>query len=180
MSGELTADRLLTAVAEDRGDAGIVIEGEYRPAGDGKVMPPSFPEGPYLFESRWVAGEERRVVVLDQVPSQANRIEEALLAARDAERIELPLFELHAKTSRGPLRLTSLQFPHRYADAYLRDSLVAGERFDRSPSGGGCVKSAPLTRGRCMSGTQGRCCSALGIHIARASGPGSPACTPRR
>ncbi len=75
------------------------------------------------------------MVVLDQVPSQANRIEEALLAARDAGRIELPLFELRAETSRGPLRLTSLQFPHRYADAYLRDSLVDGERFDRSPVG---------------------------------------------
>ncbi|HUY44578.1 MAG TPA: type I-U CRISPR-associated RAMP protein Csb1/Cas7u [Streptosporangiaceae bacterium] len=128
------AERLAVAVGEDSKDAGIAVEAVYRPGG-GKVMPPSFPEGPYLLEPRWVDGEERRVVVLDQVPSQANRVEEALLAARDEGRIELPLFELRAATSRGPLRLTSLQFPHRYADAYLRDSTVDGERFDRSAPG---------------------------------------------
>ncbi|WP_214415627.1 type I-G CRISPR-associated RAMP protein Csb1/Cas7g [Sphaerisporangium fuscum] len=129
--------RLLEAVSEDRADAGISIESVYRPAAGDKVMPPSFPgnNGPYLMETRWVGGEARKVVVLDQVPSQANRVEEALLAARDAGRIELPLFEMMAETSRGPLRLTSLEFPHRYADAYLRDSMVEGVRFDRSEPG---------------------------------------------
>lgn len=82
-----------------------------------------------------LGGEKQRTVVLDQVPSQANRVEEALLVARDGGRIELPLFELLAETSRGPVRLTSLDFPHRYADAYLRDSQLDGERFDRSAVG---------------------------------------------
>ncbi|MFF3665447.1 type I-G CRISPR-associated RAMP protein Csb1/Cas7g [Microtetraspora malaysiensis] len=127
--------RLIAAVSEDREDAGLAMEAIYKPAPGDKVMPPSFPQGPYLMETRWVDGEARKVVVLDQVPSQANRVEEALLTARDAGRIELPLFELMAETSRGPLRLTSLEFPHRYADAYLRDSLVEGKRFDRSDVG---------------------------------------------
>ncbi len=128
-------ERLLAAVDEERVDAGISIRGVYRPAADDKVMPPTFPGGPYLLESRRVDGEMRETVVLDQIPSQANRIEEALLIARDKGRIELPLFELRAKTSRGTVRLTSLEFPHRYADAYLRDSLVEGVRFDRSEVG---------------------------------------------
>ncbi|MFI7610680.1 type I-U CRISPR-associated RAMP protein Csb1/Cas7u [Nonomuraea terrae] len=127
--------RLVEAVGEDRVDAGIAVEAAYRPAAGDKVMPPSFPQGPYLLETRWMDGEARKVVVLDQVPSQANRVEEALLIARDAGRIELPLFELVTETGRGPLRLTSLEFPHRYADAYLRDSLVEGVRFDRSDVG---------------------------------------------
>jgi CRISPR-associated protein Csb1 len=134
MDSDEFAERLLTAVAEDRQDAGIMIEAEYR-APDGKVMPPSFPNGPYLYESRWVNGEERQAVILDQVPSQANRVEEALLTARDAGLLDLPLFELIAETTRGPLRLTSLEFPHRYADAYLRDSLLDGTRFDSSETG---------------------------------------------
>lgn len=133
---QVLVDRLLAAVDDDRTDAGISIRAVYRPAADGKVMPPTFPgERPYLLESRRVEGEMRDTVVLDQVPSQANRIEEALLVARDKGRIELPLFELRARTSRGVVRLTSLEFPHRYADAYLRDSMVNGVRFDKSQVG---------------------------------------------
>ncbi|RKS68272.1 CRISPR-associated Csx4 family protein [Actinomadura pelletieri DSM 43383] len=128
-------ERLLVAVDGERVDAGVSIHGVYRPAGEDKVMPPTFPEGPYLMEGRRVGGEMRETVVLDQVPSQANRVEEALLAARDKGQIELPLFELQAPTSRGTVRLTSLEFPHRYADAYLRDSLVDGVRFDKSQVG---------------------------------------------
>ncbi len=132
---QMLMDRLLEAAGEDRSEAGISIRGVYRAAAEDKVMPPTFPEGPYLLEPRRVDGEIRKTVVLDQVPSQANRVEEALLAARDKSRIELPLFELQAKTSRGAVRLTSLEFPHRYADAYLRDSLVDGVRFDKSDVG---------------------------------------------
>jgi CRISPR-associated protein Csb2 len=95
---QMLLDRLLSAVDEDRAVAGVSIRGVYRPAADDKVMPPTFPgERPYLLERRRVEGETRGTVVLDQVPSQANRVEEALLAARDKGHIELPLFELQAK-----------------------------------------------------------------------------------
>lgn len=148
MSG--LADRLVEAVREDRRDAGIAFNAVYQPVGGqgGKIMPPTFPitdeerraaqrEGrlprPYLFERRLVDGEQCDTVVLDQVPSQANRVEMALLAARDAGRLDLPLFELTMKEE--GVRLTSLDFPHRYADAYLRDSEVDGVRFDSSDVG---------------------------------------------
>jgi CRISPR-associated protein Csb1 len=134
----LTVDRLVAAMAEDRRDAGIVVTGRYQPVGGagGKVMPPTFPEGPYLFEERWVDGQRLRTVVVDQVPSQANRVEEALSEARRRGRIAVPVFELTAPTELGVVRLTSLEFPHRYADAYLRDSEVGGRRFDASEVGG--------------------------------------------
>ncbi|MFI6758767.1 type I-U CRISPR-associated RAMP protein Csb1/Cas7u [Micromonospora sp. NPDC050417] len=143
-------DRLIAAVDDDRRDAGIAFNAVYQPVGGpgGKIMPPTFPmseaeiraaqrEGrlprPYLFEQRLVDGERRDTVVIDQVPSQANRVEEALLVARDGGRFDLPLFELVMKEE--GVRLTSLDFPHRYADAYLRDSEVDGVRFDRSEIG---------------------------------------------
>ncbi|HET8684120.1 MAG TPA: type I-U CRISPR-associated RAMP protein Csb1/Cas7u [Micromonosporaceae bacterium] len=143
-------DRLVEAVGEDRRDAGIAFSAVYQPVGGpgGKIMPPTFPlsdvevraarqDGrlprPYLFEQRLVDGEGRDTVVLDQVPAQANRVEEALLRARDSGRLEIPIFELVMKEE--GVRLTSLDFPHRYADAYLRDCEVDGVRFDRSQVG---------------------------------------------
>ncbi|WIN00816.1 type I-U CRISPR-associated RAMP protein Csb1/Cas7u [Actinoplanes oblitus] len=144
------AERLITALGEDSADTGIVFSAVYQPVGGpgGTVMPPTFPtseeqriaarrEGrfprPYLFEERWVDGTRRSTVVVDQVPSQANRVEEALLDARDCGRLPLPLFELEVKEH--GVRLTSLDFPHRFADAYLRDSEVGGVRFDKSEVG---------------------------------------------
>jgi CRISPR-associated protein Csb1 len=134
---KLTSERLVRAVAEDRHETGIVVRGIYQPVGGagGKIMPPTFPEGPYLSEARWVDGERHETVVLDQVPSQANRVEEALRRARDAGRVDLPVFELSLSTELSSVRLTSLEFPHRYADAYLRDSEIDGTRFDATEIG---------------------------------------------
>lgn len=131
---------LLECTSRERACAGIWSTAEYAPAGEEKIFPPSFPttdrQVEYLFEKRRIDGEMREVVVLDQVPSQANRVEAALLAARDAGRIRLPLFELRTTASDGiDLRLTSLEFPHRFADAYLRDSQVEGTVFDQTPIG---------------------------------------------
>ena len=80
--------------------------------------------------------------MIDQEPSQANRVEEALREARDAGPVRLPMFELRV-TRQGEIRLTSLDFPHRYADAYVRDSLVDGVRFDQSLVG----QAAPFRDG---------------------------------
>ena len=118
MSSTQFADRLITALGESRRETGLVIDAVYQPAGGTgwKVMPPTFPPvdgSPYLFEERWLDGEKTRTVVMDQVPSQANRVEEALLDARDSGRVDLPIIQMAV----DGVRLTSLQFPHRYADA---------------------------------------------------------------
>lgn len=107
----------------------------------GKVFPPTFAGAVYAVEKRRVPGREEPVtcVVLDTVQSQANRMEAALQEALDGGRLTLPVitvdFSEHAPTgdleddaNKGRLLddvgvITSLQVPHRLADAILRDSV---------------------------------------------------------
>ena len=87
-----------------------------------------------MIEDRFVDGEQRKDVVLDAVPSQANRAEEALLRARREGRVQMPLMEIR-HDGEAHVVLTSLEFPHRFADAYLRDSQLSGKPFDKSEMG---------------------------------------------
>ena len=70
--------------------------------------------------------------------SQSNRAEEALKNAIERGKISLPLIEVEFNGSNEKLRsplpnLTSLDVPHRLADAILRDSELAdGTRFSKS------------------------------------------------
>ena len=132
-------DDLLSAVALEGERAVLRFRARYAPAGgDGaRIYPPTYPAdrgSPYVIEKRCVDGALREDVLLDSVPSQANRAEEALLRARRQGRIEVPLLEIDHQGA-VPLRLSSLEFPHRYADAYLMDSLLDGVRFDQSELG---------------------------------------------
>lgn len=139
MSADELYQDLLSAVAMGTDRAVLRVTATYQPAGGegSKVFPPTYPTrdgAHYVLESRMIAGEERRDVLLDSVPSQANRAEEALLRARRAGLVAFPMLELrHAGDV--DVVLTSLEFPHRYADAYLRDSLVDGTKFDKSAVG---------------------------------------------
>jgi CRISPR-associated protein Csb1 len=82
------------------------------------------------------------------VQSQANRIEEALQDAVDAGRIQIPVIEVDfseipiiepGQSGEGlfePIgRVTSLEAPHRVADAILRDSELDGIPFRNTPIG---------------------------------------------
>ena len=139
------ADRLAAALGPEREHTAIVVRAKYQPVGgpERTVMPPTYPvadnerdpNARYLRAERLVDGEKRLTVVIDQEPSQANRVEEALRDARDAGTLQLPIFELSMSVQGVSIRLTSLDFPHRYADAYVRDSLVGGVRFDESKVG---------------------------------------------
>jgi CRISPR-associated protein Csb1 len=148
------ADQLLAATSPEREHTALVVRAAYQPVGGAgrTVMPPTYPldgnergkdaqqlradpYAKYLKAKRLVDGKPRDTVVIDQEPSQANRVEEALRDARYQDQIQLPLFEMRVSTKLGEILLTSLDFPHRYADAYLRDSLVEGLRFDESPVG---------------------------------------------
>jgi CRISPR-associated protein Csb1 len=114
-----------------------------------KVFPATYAGGRYATEKRRIldaarqedaAGQEREVdcVLLDSVQSQSNRAEEALKLAIERQEIELPLIEVDFKAANDSLRspianLTSLDVPHRLADAILRDSELAdGTRFSKS------------------------------------------------
>jgi CRISPR-associated protein Csb1 len=114
---------------------------EYQPAGGpgDKVFPPTYEGGKYATEKRRLPGETEPVdcVLLDSVQSQANRMELALLDAWERERISLPVIAVDFAGNDMPkvLRITSLEAPHRIADALLRDSLLDGKPFRKSDLG---------------------------------------------
>jgi len=87
-----------------------------------------------VVETRVVDGAERHDVLLDGVPSQANRAELALLKGLRGGRFAIPLLEI-CHDGAGSVVLTSLELPHRFADAYLRDSEIDGVKFDKTVLG---------------------------------------------
>lgn len=134
----LTAERLIAAAGDDAEDAGITIHAELEPlAGAGSpVKPATYLGGVFQADRRWYGeGDDRRpidVLVIDNEPSQANRLEAALEGLRDQLRlpeIVLDLSSLGTLPPHLPRRISSFRFPHRNADAYLRDAMLDGQRF---------------------------------------------------
>lgn len=143
MAKTLTLDILREAVAGSA--AAFRSRTDLQPAGgEGtKVFPPTYAGAVYATEKRRLPGHDQPVdcVLLDSVQSQANRMEEALQQAVDAGRLRIPVIEVDFTPYWDPegeneklnddMRLldpvgkvSSLQAPHRIADAILRDSLV--------------------------------------------------------
>lgn len=119
-----------------------------RPAGgDGdKVFPPTYAGAIYASEERRVKQEDGSIqtipcVLMDSVQAQANRFEDALQQAIDDGRLkDAPIPVIEVDFSGEELlnevgRITSLQAPHRAADAILRDSLLDGVPFRKSEVG---------------------------------------------
>ena len=111
-----------------------------------KLFPPTYPPPPgarrdapprHVFERRRVDGGDVWCVLIDSVQSQANRLEEALLAATDRGSIRIPYVTVDfSRAGLEPLeRITSLDAPHRVYDAILRDSVLDGEPFMQSAPG---------------------------------------------
>ena len=112
---------------------------EYQPAGGpgDKVFPPTYEGGSYATEARYIDGEEVPCVLLDSVQSQANRMEMALLEDWEAGGAPLPVIavDFRGDDLPKPFRITSLEAPHRIADALLRDSELDGVLFRQSGPG---------------------------------------------
>ena len=112
---------------------------ELQPAGGAgdKVFPPTYSGGDYATEQRHVNGEEVTCVLLDSVQSQANRMELALLSEWEYGRAPLPVIavDFTGADLPKPFRVTSLDAPHRIADALLRDSELDGVMFRQSGTG---------------------------------------------
>jgi len=116
-----------------------------------KVFPPTFAGAVYAVEQRRIPGRPDPItcVVLDTVQSQANRMEQALQDALDGGHITIPVlkvdFSAWSPTGTKPEgekfiddvgTITSLQVPHRLADAILRDSQTKeGIPFRKSDKG---------------------------------------------
>ena len=146
---------------------------DYQPAGGpgDKVFPPTYEGGKYATEERIDprTGEIRPCVLLDSVQSQANRMELALLDAHRAGKVALPLIvtsfdqpELLRKFT-----VTSLEAPHRAADALFRDSRLDGVMF-RSSDKGQLLDNADV---RNAAGLFGLCPTALVFGMWDSTGP---------
>jgi CRISPR-associated protein Csb1 len=103
-------------------------------AGD-KVFPSTTAGGMYAREERRLGGRVVATVLLDSVQSQANRLEQALLRAHDEGRVGFPLLAVDFSSIPEVGRITSLDAPHRIADAVFRDSLLDDVPFRSSELG---------------------------------------------
>ena len=146
---------------------------DYQPAGGpgDKVFPPTYEGGKYATEDRVdpATGEVRQCVLLDSVQSQANRMELALLDAHRASKVALPL--LMTRFNQDELlkkfTVTSLEAPHRAADALFRDSLLNGVVFRKSVTGR-ILDTADI---RNATGLFGLCPTALVFGMWDSTGP---------
>ena len=142
MARKIDLEALLKGCADDSFDDGIRIDTELEPlAGPGGMVKPAVYEGgTYQTDRRWASPDDEGptpVIVIDNVPSQANRLEEALRrdSAKPVPEFVLDLTGLPNMPAHLPRRLSSLEFPHRNADAYLRDARLGDEDFIRTELG---------------------------------------------
>ena len=155
MAHEITLEALLAGCADDSFDDGIRIDTQLEPlAGAGAPVKPAVYEGGvYQTDRRWRGSndaESTPIIVIDNVPSQANRLEDALRQHRESTTIPelvLDLSELHGLPAHLPKHLSSLQFPHRNADAYLRDAKLDGEDFLKTELGKAIFAATPQACG---------------------------------
>lgn len=108
-------------------------------------------------------------VLLDSVQSQANRMELALLEAHRGGRVSLPLVivRFDQECLLKKFAVTSLEAPHRIADALFRDSLLNGVIFRHSDKG----KILDTADIRSATGLFGLCPTALIFGMWDSTGP---------
>lgn len=120
----------LTQLVAGEGVA-IRVRQRLQPAGGvgDKVFPPTYATGEktlkYARETRRIEGQDVEAILLDSVASQANRMEEALLAAWEREDLNFPVIgvDFSGEPELADIGvITTLQAPHRIADAILRDA----------------------------------------------------------
>lgn len=141
----LTLSILREACDEDAAVGAIVLDATLEPVGGHgtPVNPAIYAGGRYQHDKRWESSdalEPTRVIVIDNVPSQANRLEAALEATADEIGVPRLVLNLTGEDFNHlpphlPRSLPSLRWPHRNADAYLRDALMGGEAFVKSSVG---------------------------------------------
>jgi hypothetical protein len=135
---DLDAGALIAAGSDESADAGITIVSVLEPLGGpgSPVKPAGYEGGRFQADRRWWgSGADRRqvdVLVIDNEPSQANRLEAALEQHREElglPEILLDLTSLGVLPPHLPRQISSFHFPHRNADAYLRDAMLNGTKF---------------------------------------------------
>jgi len=160
----LTFEELEKAVSGTAAGFRVTTRLEPLGGADDKLYPPTFgdavripvPVGQereerrkskYAVEWRRIGGTSKLCVVLDSVASQANRLETALLDGYERGELRFPFARvdftgathddpaLDLSTLGGDGYITTLEAPHRLADALLRDSLIDGKPFRYTDAG---------------------------------------------
>ncbi len=168
---ELTLSELKEAV--DGTVAAFRCKTTYQPVGGrgDKVFPPTYEGGKYATEDRIdpETGEITSCVLLDSVQSQANRMELALLESYRRQEINVPLLTAKFDDERliKKFTVTSLDAPHRVADALFRDSLIEGKIFRKSEKG----RILDFAEVRNATGLFGLCPTALLFGMWDSTGP---------
>lgn len=157
--GEISAQRLIEACSDMSIDTGLRFSIDLEPVGGpgAPVKPAIYEGGRYQTDRRWASPSDEAatdVVVIDNVPSQANRLEATLKAFRDVA--GLPEFRLDLSGAGSmpahlPRSISSLQFPHRNADAYLRDAQLDGVDFGKTALGKSILDATPWSAGALMA-----------------------------
>ena len=153
----LTLNMLRDACDEGSIVGAIVLDATLEPVGGHgtPVNPAIYAGGRYQHDKRWEssdASEPTAVIVIDNVPSQANRLEAALEAIADEIGVPRLVLDLAGKDfdhlpSHLPRTLTSLRWPHRNGDAYLRDALLDGQAFAESSIGRNIIDATAESAG---------------------------------
>ena len=159
MAPRITLEALLRGCADDSFEDGIRIDTELEPVAGpgGPVKPAVYEGGKYQHDRRWAKlsdDEPTPVIVIDNVPSQANRLEDAIRRHRDTALAPELVLDLSAENhlpAHLPRRISSLQFPHRNADAYLRDAMLDGQDFLTTDMGGDIFGATAETCGPLMA-----------------------------
>ena len=149
---DLSFDRLVSLMSGE--GVAVRVRQRLQPAGGAgdKVFPPTYTTGDnklrYTMEKRRLGGAEVDAVLLDSVASQANRMEEALLAAWERGDLTFPVIGVDFTGDEELVdlgKVTSLQAPHRIADAILRDSTSADGKtlFRNMPEGKAYTDATP-------------------------------------
>ncbi len=116
---------------------------------DGLVYPPTYAptekNGPPHIDFRdgWVDGVVRNVVVLDSVQSQANRVEQAIHAARQDKRLAYPDIRLSFPDDTGEPDYSVLQLSHRVFDVSLQCATLDQQPFFETEAGQRLRSSRP-------------------------------------
>lgn len=155
MATPITLDHLLDACSDEGTVAAVRITTELEPIGGpgSPVKPAVYLGGCYQLDRRWESVDAAGpvdVVVIDNVPSQANRLEAALHAR--CQRLGLPEIVLDLAGVADlpphlPRELSSWQFPHRNADAYLRDAQLDAVDFLDTDVGAALFSATPWAAG---------------------------------
>jgi CRISPR-associated protein Csb1 len=139
----LNLEQLSTAIAGNKAAIRHRIHLVPAEGPGGKIFPPTHVGGIYAWEQRRLADDKIvNTVLLDSVQSQANRMEQALLRAYQAGQLKLPIIQMDFSEKFPDVGIiTTLDAPHRIADAIFRESKFEERRFRDSEIGQAFISS---------------------------------------